>query len=420
MAEAASKATALWVLQRLRAAGYQALFAGGSVRDMLLGRRVTDYDVATDAAPDQVRAIFRRVLLVGEKFGVAMVIHHGRKVEVATFRSDLSYSDGRRPDGVRFSSPREDALRRDFTINGMFYDPIAREVIDYVGGRADLAAGVIRTIGAPDERFGEDYLRLVRAVRFAVRLGFAIAPDTAAAVAKFAPKITAISGERIFDELSKMLTPASAAEALRKLSELGLAVHILDGLAADEQLWAAAVDCVEAVAGRKDLTLTLAAMLAELPARTVAGMMRRWGASNDLRDAFLWLGEHRDDWRDLGEMDLATFRKLAGHGQFARLRALWRARARRADGAARAEAVGRAVTRRLREIPGGEALPEPLVTGADLIQMGLTPGPAMGKALREAYDAQLNLEIRTRREALAKAEKGINHRGTEAQRNAEC
>jgi poly(A) polymerase len=405
MAEAAGKVTALWVLRRLRAAGHQALFAGGCVRDMLLGRPVTDYDVATDASPSQVRGLFRRVLLVGEKFGVAMVIHRRRKVEVATFRSDLSYSDGRRPDGVRFSTPREDALRRDFTINGMFYDPVAREVIDYVGGRGDLAAGVIRTIGKPDERFAEDYLRLVRAVRFAIRLGFDIDPDTAAAVAKFAPRIAAISGERIFDELSKMLSLPSAAEALRKLSELGLAVHILGGLACDKDLWAAAVDCVAAVAGRKDLTLTLAAMLAELPARKVAGMIRRWGAANDLRDALVWLGQHRDDWRGLGEMPLSSFRKLAGHGQFARLRALWRVRARLADGATRAGSMNRLVTRRLREIPGGEALPEPLVTGADLIAMGLTPGPAMGKALREAYDAQLNLEVRTRREALARAER---------------
>jgi hypothetical protein len=174
---------------------------------------------------------------------------------------------------------------------------------------------------------------------------------------------------------------------------------------------------VSAVAGRKDLTLTLAAMLAELPARTVAGMTRRWGAANDLRDALVWLGQHRDDWRGLGGMQLSSFRKLAGHGQFARLRALWRVRAHLAAGIARAGSMNRLVTRRLQEIPGGEALPRPLVTGTDLIKMGLHPGPAMGKALREAYDAQLNLEVRTRREALARAQRGIDHRGTEARRN---
>lgn len=409
MADPADKATALWVLRRLRQAGHQALFAGGCVRDMLLGRRVTDYDLATDASPSDVRGLFRRVLLVGEKFGVAMVIHRGRMVEVATFRSDLSYSDGRRPDGVRFTSPREDSLRRDFTINGMFYDPIAREVIDYVGGRRDLAAGVVRTIGKPEERFAEDYLRLIRAVRFAVRLEFVIAPATAAAVAKYAPRISAISGERIFDELSKMLSLPSAAEALRKLAELGLAPHVLGELAADDVLWPAAVARVEALAKRKDLTLTLAAMLGELPAKAVAGLTRRWGASNDLRNALVYLGKHLDDWRQLKAMPLASFRKLAGHGQFDRLRALWRAEARRAGG--RAEATGRLVMRRLREIPGGHALPEPLLTGTNLMDMGVKPGPEIGRMLAEAYDAQLNLEVRTRKKAVARAKAILRGRG---------
>ncbi|HOF19074.1 MAG TPA: CCA tRNA nucleotidyltransferase, partial [Phycisphaerae bacterium] len=164
MARPADKATATWVVRRLREAGFQALFAGGCVRDMLLGIRCNDYDVATDAVPDQVRALFGRVLLVGAKFGVAMVLHRGRKVEVTTFRSDLSYSDGRRPDGVRFSTPEEDARRRDFTINGMFYDPLDGRVIDFVGGRDDLRRRVLRTIGRADERFAEDYLRMLRAV----------------------------------------------------------------------------------------------------------------------------------------------------------------------------------------------------------------------------------------------------------------
>jgi len=215
MAKPATKSTALWVLRRLRSAGFQALLAGGCVRDMLLGVRSVDYDVATDATPRQVKRLFRHVLLVGAKFGVAMVIHRGRKVEVTTFRSDLSYSDGRRPDAVRFSTARQDAQRRDFTMNGMFYDPVADEVVDYVGGRKDLKAGIVRTIGRPDKRFAEDYLRMLRAVRFAVGLGFRIDPATAAAVRKHARGISAISGERIFDELNKMLSRDSAGEALR-------------------------------------------------------------------------------------------------------------------------------------------------------------------------------------------------------------
>ena len=410
MNQAADKATAYWVLRRLRDAGHQALFAGGCVRDMLLRRRVSDYDIATDASPQQVRKLFRRVLLVGEQFGVAMVIRNRRRVEVATFRSDLSYSDGRRPDGVRFASPREDALRRDFTINGMFYDPDADEVIDYVGGREDLAAGLLRTIGEPDERFAEDYLRLVRAVRFAVRLDFRIDPRTADAVKRHAAKIAAISGERVFDELSKMLSQPSAAEALTKLAELGLATCIFGNVASDAVLWNAAVARVAGVAGRKDLTRTLAALLCDLPGRAVTRMIRRWGAPNELRDAMVWIGQHRDDWRGLGEMDLAAFRKLVGHTQFARLRAIWRVRA--GDGA---RSVGRLVARRLREIHD-KPLPEPLLTGADLIEMGLAEGPALGKLLAEAYDAQLNLEVRTRKDALARVRERIDHRGTEPQR----
>ncbi|MDP7289483.1 MAG: CCA tRNA nucleotidyltransferase, partial [Phycisphaerae bacterium] len=169
------------MLNRLRQAGHEALLAGGCVRDMLLGRPCADYDIATSAAPDEVRGLFRRVLMIGAKFGVVMVIHDNRQIEVATFRSDLSYSDGRRPDGVRFTTARQDAERRDFTINGMFYDPLANEVLDYVGGQEDLKQKIIRTIGSPDRRFAEDYLRMIRAVRFAVRLDFAIDEDTARA-----------------------------------------------------------------------------------------------------------------------------------------------------------------------------------------------------------------------------------------------
>jgi len=405
MARAATKATALWVVRRLRRSGHQALFAGGCVRDMLLGRRCTDYDVATDATPRQVRRLFPHVLLIGAKFGVAMVIHRGRRIEVATFRSDVSYTDGRRPDAVRFTSPREDALRRDFTVNGMFYDPIAGEVIDHVGGRRDLAAGIVRTIGRADRRFAEDYLRMLRAVRFAVRLGFRIAPATAAAVRKHAGRIAAISGERILDELSKMLSLPSAAEALRRMERLDLAPHVLPELFAPERLWPEALRCVAAVSKRKDLTLTLAALFADVEASRTAARIRRWGGSNELRNALKWLAGHAEDWRTAGEMPLAAFRRLAGHGQFDRLRALWRAREALAGGGVRRT---RQVARRLREIPDAEALPEPFVTGLDLLRMHVPEGPLLGRVLREVYDAQLNLHVRTRRQALALARARID------------
>jgi poly(A) polymerase len=401
MAEAATKATALWVVRRLRRAGHSALLAGGCVRDMLLERRSADYDVATDATPGQVRRLFPRVLLVGAKFGVAMVIHRQRKVEVATFRSDAGYSDGRRPDGVRFSSPREDALRRDFTINGMFLDPLSGEVFDYVGARDDLRRRVIRTIGPPDLRFAEDYLRMLRAVRLSVRLDFAIDPATAQAVRKHAPRITAISGERIFDELSRMLARASAAQALRLMEDLGLARHVLGKLPDRPGTWPAAIDRVEAVASRKDATLALAALLGELPGETISRMVRHWGAGNELRDAVVWLAGNLHAWRHAAELPLAEFRPLAGHAQFHRLRTLWRAEEQRLEHTRRQSLR---IAARLRDIPAGEpALPKPFVKGDDLIAMGLGQGPALGRTLRELYDAQLNLVVRDRASAVALA-----------------
>jgi len=368
-------------LRRLRKAGFQALLAGGCVRDMLLRRRCTDYDVATDAAPEQVRRLFPRVLLVGARFGVAIVVYRRRRVEVATFRSDVSYSDGRRPDEVKFASPREDALRRDFTINGMFYDPIGRKVIDYVGGRDDLARRVVRTI----------------AVRFSVRLGFEIDPATAAAARKHAERIAAISGERILDELTKMFATPSAADAAGKMHELHLARHVLPELFASPGLWDRAVRRVEAVARRADAVGALSALLAELPPAAIGRIARRWGASNELRGSLAWLAEHAPQWRQVKRMPLSGFRKLAGHEQFSRLRVLWLAEAALSGGAG---GTRRAVGRRLKEIPDGLALPAPFVTGADLLARGATEGPALGRCLRDVYDAQLDLAVRTRPEAL--------------------
>ena len=189
------------VVRQLHKAGYTALFAGGCVRDRLLDRPAKDYDVVTDAVPEQVTACFRRTLQIGAQFGVVMVLTDGQQVEVATFRTEGGYQDGRHPTHVEFASATEDASRRDFTVNGMFFDPIEKEVLDFVNGRQDLEKQVLRTIGDPDERFGEDYLRMLRAVRFAVKLEFEIEPATWAAIKKHAPKITGVSAERIASEL---------------------------------------------------------------------------------------------------------------------------------------------------------------------------------------------------------------------------
>lgn len=396
MAEAADKSSATRVVRRLRAAGFAALFAGGCVRDMLLGRRSSDYDVATDATPEQVRRLFRRVLLVGAKFGVAIVLDGGRKVEVATFRSDASYSDGRRPDSVTFSDPRHDAERRDFTINGMFFDPLSGQVIDYVGGQQDLERRVIRTIGDPAQRFGEDYLRMLRAVRFAVRLGFDIEPRTASAVRRLSDRIVKISGERIFDELGKMLVEPSARQAVETLDELGLARHVLGEVYCQPALWRAALERVGQVAARRDLWLTLGALLMDLEARQISAIIRRWGGANDLRDALAFFAARRDDWRTAATWELAAFKRLIAHPQFGRLRRLWRLRERAATGQV---AQSLRIARRARAIPADRVSPPPLLSGSDLIAMGLSEGPRLGRILNALYTAQLNEEIHTTADA---------------------
>lgn len=398
----------MFVLKRLRSAGFEALFAGGSVRDMLLGRKSYDYDVATNATPKQVKRLFRHVLLVGAQFGVAMVIHNGRRVEVTTFRSDESYSDGRRPDSIRYADARQDALRRDFTINGMFYDPLSDEVIDYVGGREDLKRGVIRTIGSPDDRFAEDYLRMVRAVRFAVRLDFRMDPATAEGIRKYAGNVRSVSGERIFEELWRMLSEPSAAEALRRMDELGLAEHVVGELF-EAGVWPRAVERVDYVASRGDPILTLAAALVDLPPRDINAVTRRWGASNDLRNAIRWMHEHLGDWRRAEQMPLRELKRLMASEHFERLRRLWRFQEKRETGR---EALSRRIGGRVKSIPADAVAPPPLVSGADLKELGVEPGPRLGRILRETYDAQLDERVTSRGEAMAMARKLVEATGS--------
>ena len=208
---------ALAVVQRLRQVGHIAYFAGGCVRDLLLGLQPKDYDVATDARPERVRAIFANTQAVGQAFGVILVHLGTSTIDVATFRSDGAYSDGRRPDEVKFTSAQEDAQRRDFTVNGLFLDPVDGRVIDYVGGQQDLAAHLIRAIGTADARFEEDHLRLLRAVRFAARFDFAIEEQTEQAIQRHAAQLARISPERVGDELRIMLTPVSRQARVARL-----------------------------------------------------------------------------------------------------------------------------------------------------------------------------------------------------------
>src|SRR6266481_2996265 len=234
-----AKQHAAEIVSTLRKQGHQAYLAGGCVRDLLLSREPADYDVATDATPQQVMQIFPQTYAVGEQFGVVLVpqsqsdgatgapARQGTTVEVATFRSDVGYSDGRHPDEVRFTKdPREDVQRRDFTINGMMLDPSTNEILDFVGGQDDLKAGVIRAIGEPERRFAEDKLRMLRAVRFAARFGYTIEPITFAAIQK-APQIHQVSRERVRDELTKMLTEGHARSAFLLLDQTGLLREVL-------------------------------------------------------------------------------------------------------------------------------------------------------------------------------------------------
>src|SRR5687768_2488329 len=213
---------ALAVVRRLRDAGHVAYFAGGCVRDALLGLEPKDYDVATDAPPDRVRELFPRTQAVGAAFGVILVRQGRSQIEVATFRKDLAYADGRRPEGVVFSTAEEDAKRRDFTINGMFFDPIEEKVIDYVGGQRDAVDRVLRAIGLADERFAEDHLRLLRAIRFAARFGLTIEPSTREAIARNVPHLVRITPERVAEELRLSLTPVTRGRAWDMIRQYGI------------------------------------------------------------------------------------------------------------------------------------------------------------------------------------------------------
>ena len=400
MQKHATKDVAVWVIRHLRDAGHEALLAGGCVRDMLLGIRPIDYDVATSATPMQVKALFRRVRMIGAKFGVAMVIRRGRPVEVATFRNDLSYTDGRRPDAVEFTSAREDAQRRDFTINGMFYDPLEPKLVDYVGGKKDLKARTVRAIGDADKRFAEDYLRMLRAVRFANRLGFTIEAKTAAAIRLRADHIARISGERIRDEFEKMLVHPSAAAAVAQMKGLCLLPEILPELFADADRYAAALRRIEAVAAQGDLMLALGALLGGLTKGEIGRIARRWGGSNDCRDGVQWMAAHLGHWPDAADLPLCDFKRLMAPKHFGRLRTLWRADELAATGA---RTQSRRIARRAAAIPHSRISPRPFVTGDDLIQMGVSEGLIVGRALKAVYDAQLNEELRDRRSALAMA-----------------
>jgi len=415
---------ALAVLLQLRDAGHVAYFAGGCVRDELLGLTPKDYDVATDASPGRVRELFKNTQAVGAAFGVILVRHAGSVVEVATFRSDLSYVDGRRPIGVRFTSAEEDARRRDFTINGLFLDPITNDVIDYVGGRADLAARILRAIDEPRRRFDEDHLRLLRAVRFASRFDFEIEPHTAREIKAHARKLRRISPERIADELRGMLgAPGGRERAWALLWEYALVdevMRFLPGAVAESVEFdagrspflvlspgltipfglalAAGVMCFQLQSGR--FSRDVRSLLARQNVSSINHAMRQaLRISNDELDVLQGCLRGAEMLLDDAEPTLARKKRFLATATWNE--SLLLLRSLHATRLVSDRIVG--LEPELRELSTTDFAPPPLLTGDDLTAEGLKPGPIFRRILERVYDAQLEGSITTREQAFRMA-----------------
>jgi poly(A) polymerase len=423
---------ALALARRLKAAGHEALFAGGCVRDRLLGHPPKDYDIATSATPVQVMGIFPGSNEVGAHFGVVIAKHGGHHVEIATFRTDGSYRDGRRPESVTFSTPQEDAQRRDFTINGLFENPESGEVIDHVGGMADLNARVIRAIGDPTARFTEDGLRLLRAVRFAARMGFTIEPVTDAALRDCAPLLDRISPERIRDEFSKILTSPRRREGLQHLVETDLIRHFLPEvlpLIGCEQppewhpegdVYTHTLIMLEMLEPDAPLELCLAVLLHDIakpPCMTIddesgrirfnghdalgaemaEGILRRLRYPNDTINAVVPMVARHMQFMNVQKMRVAKLKRFMAEPTFEHEMELHRVDCGSSNGFTDNYEFLQA---KAAEFAAQPLIPPPLVTGRDLIQLGLKPGPRFKEILELVQTEQLEGRILAREPAL--------------------
>jgi tRNA nucleotidyltransferase/poly(A) polymerase len=407
---------AVEVVRNLRNAGFDAFWSGGCVRDQLLGRTPKDYDVATNATPPQIRELFgrRRTLAIGAAFGVITVI--GSKsagmIEVATFRKDAAYSDGRHPDHVTFSSAKEDAARRDFTINGLFYDPLEDRIIDYVGGQDDLASKTIRAIGNPRERFAEDKLRLIRAVRFSATFDFALEEETQAAIREMAEQIVVVSPERIAMEMRRMLVDPSRVAAVRLLIATNLAAAILPEIVPqnDEQsplpspvpgegpgMRASRLEQALTVLDRlKDpaFPLALAALLHTVSDSVgVKEVSRRWRLSNKETERAIWLVENQGAIINPQTMKWSALQPFLIAEGINDLLELMETSSPEGDKAA-------AYCLNLLLQPPEILNPPPLITGDDLLQLGIPQGPRYRILLDEIRRAQLDNIVHTHQDAL--------------------
>jgi poly(A) polymerase len=480
------------IVERLQQAGFAAFWVGGCVRDFLLGREPQDFDIATDAKPEEVENLFSKTIPVGKKFGVTLIVERGHQFQVATFRSEADYRDGRRPEKVVFASAEADAARRDFTVNGLFYDPLTEKIHDWVGGEKDLRAKIIRTIGAPEERFGEDHLRMLRAVRFAAQLGFEIEPKTFSAVQMLAEKIKVISAERVRDELIKLFAPpmadvslssaggegrgeeagisivqipspqpaprlggargksSNAARGLVLLRDSGLMEHILPELAATvhceqspdfhpegsvfnhirlmlEKMgdpsspgsgaagellpWAVLLhDIAKPVTAKRDAVTgrihfyeheKIGAVMAE-------EILRRLKFSNQQIDVVVAAVHHHMQFKDVKQMRKATLRRMLLRETFPLELELHRLDCLGSNGDLEHYNFCAAQSEELKHQP---AIRPPLLTGDDLVRLGLKPGPVLGALLHEIREHQLADELTTPEEARTWVMKKLQQHG---------
>jgi len=431
------------IVQRLVEAGHVALFAGGCVRDMVRGEAAQDYDIATDATPEQVQALFPHTVAVGARFGVIVVMMDRDQFEVATFRADSGYSDGRHPDEVRFAGAREDALRRDFTINGLFYDPLADEVIDFVGGRRDIEDGRIRAIEDPEQRFAEDALRLLRAVRFAVRFGYRIEERTEAALKAHASDIQRVSAERVRDELARIFTGPNRGEGLELLRTAGLLREVLPEVAdmvgceqptefhPEGDVFThtrRALDALRQAQGGVSLPnpaldepsveLAFGVLLHDVgkpPTQAQTDRIRfnqhekvgaqmarriceRLRFSTEQTEAIAALVQDHMRFGAVREMRQSTLKRLLRSPHFAEALELHRADCLASHGDLRNYEFCK---EQLATLAQEEIRPPRLFTGDDLIDLGYAPGPIFATILRRIEDAQLEGEVETRDDAFA-------------------
>ena len=437
-----ARAFAEQVCGALRSKGFQAFLVGGCVRDILLGRGPADYDVSTDATPTQVEAIFAGSLTVGAKFGVVIVPEAGagsaeprrQQVEVATFRSDMGYSDGRHPDRVEYTkSPEDDVKRRDFTINGMLLDPETKKVLDFVGGQDDLSAGIIRAIGDPETRFGEDKLRMVRAVRFAARFDYAIEPKTMQAIQKLAPEISQVSMERLRDELTKILTEGAARRGVELLDQSGLLIYLLPEIARmkgveqppqfhpEGDVWIHTLMMIAGLPAGSSPTLAWGVLLhdvgkpptfmppsgpngrirfdrhVEVGVKMAEEICRRFHFSNEDTEQILALVENHMRFKDVPKMKPATLKRFVRMEKFDEHLELHRLDSLSSHG----KLDNHDFTRRfIAETPPEQVRPPRLLTGDDLIALGLKPSPKFKAILYSIEEAQLDGTIQTQEEAM--------------------